>query len=115
MISSVKCLNEPHFKVRTMAGLIDTGAPGWLITLRSFKPICFEVFRLRTGPANIFEGWCQNCGQFWENLIVWQLEFTSFTFPIIPATSYRLSAVRRPGQLPDWPACLFGRFLFRMI
>jgi hypothetical protein len=80
-------LNEPYFKVWTMAGLIDTGTPGWLITLRSYKPTCFKVFRPRTWLANVFEGWCPNCGQFWEKFSVWQPEFTSFTFPIIPATS----------------------------
>jgi len=40
------CLNEPYFKVRTIVGLIDTGAPGWLITLPSFNRYALNFFGL---------------------------------------------------------------------
>ena len=64
------------------------GVHAVLIIWHSLKLIFFKLLWPRTGMAKLFEGPCLNYRQFSEKFFcMWEPEFTSTIFPIIPVMS----------------------------
>jgi hypothetical protein len=89
-------LSSSDIPVILRAGAKHMGTPGRLIIwcpgkVNSSAPLQIDIlsnFWPRTGLANIFEGACPNGGKFSKKFFrVWDPEFISTMFLIIPVTS----------------------------